>query len=133
MVRSLTRGLWLWGPPLAEIVALFWISSQPNLTRLPGGVSDKVAHFAAFFVLGALVLRATAGGRWSGVTLRAALVAFVIAAGYGALDELHQMLTPGRFPGVDDWVADALGTLTALVAGLIAAALVRQMTRSRSV
>lgn len=133
MVRQLTRWLWLWGPPVAEIVALFWISSQPNLTRLPGGVSDKVAHFAAFFVLGALVLRATAGASWSGVTPRAALVAFVIAAGYGALDELHQRLTPGRFPGVDDWIADALGALTALLLGLVAAALVRQMSRSRRV
>jgi VanZ family protein len=43
------------------------------------------------------------------------------------------MLTPGRYPAVDDWIADALGAVTALLLGLIAAALVRQMTRSRSV
>jgi VanZ family protein len=133
VVRSLARWLWLWGPPVGEMVALFWISSQPDLARIPGGISDKAAHFAAFFVLAALTLRAAAGGRWSGVNGRAAVVAFAIAAGYGALDELHQMLTPGRFPGVDDWVADALGALTALLGGLIAAALVRQMTRNRSV
>ena len=132
MVRPLTRWLWLWGPPVGEMVVLFWISSQPD-PSIPSGVSDKTAHFAAFFVLAAVALRAMAGGRWSGVTLRAALVALAIAAGYGVLDELHQMLTPGRFPGVDDWIADALGAVTAVLVGLIAAALLRQMTRSRSV
>ena len=133
MVRWLVRWLWLWGPPVGEMVALFWISSQPDLRRIPGGISDKTAHFAAFFVLAALTLRAAAGGRWSGVNGRAVLIAFAIAAGYGALDELHQMLTPGRFPGVDDWVADALGALTALLLGLIAAAVVRRSRGNRSV
>jgi VanZ family protein len=132
-MRPLVRWVWLWGPPVAEVVALFYLSSLPDLSGLPGGVSDKVAHFAAFFVLAALVLRATAGGRWSGVTGRSALLAFVLTTGYGALDEFHQMLTPERFPSVDDWIADALGALAALVLGLIAAALVRRFARARGV
>ena len=127
------RFLWLWGPPIAELVALYWASSRPDLATLPGGVSDKFAHFAAYFVLGALSLRATAGGRWAGVHVRAALGAFLFAGTYGALDELHQLLTPGRSPGFDDWIADALGALTALVLGLIAARLVARTTRTRGV
>ncbi len=132
-MRPLARWLWIWGPPVAGMVGLFWISSQPDLTSIPGGVSDKTAHFAAYFVLAAATLRATAGGRWSGVTGRAALIAFSIAAGYGALDEVHQIFTPGRFPGVDDWIADALGAIAALALGLLAAALVRRVGRNRSV
>jgi VanZ family protein len=115
------------------MVGLFWLSSQPDLPDLPAPVSDKAAHFTAFFVLAALLLRAVAGGRWAGVTPRAALAAFGIAAGYGALDEFHQMLTPGRFPAMGDWLADVLGALTALALGLAAAGFMRQMTRSRGV
>ena len=129
---AVARWLWLWGPPVGEMAVLFWISSQSDVT-IPGGASDKTAHFAAFFALAALVLRAAAGGRWSGVNGRSAGVAFAVAAGYGALDELHQMLTPGRFPGVDDWVADVLGAATALLLALLAAALVRQGRGNRSV
>jgi VanZ family protein len=115
------------------MAALYWASSQPDLTSLPGGVSDKVAHFGAYFVLAALSLRATAGGRWAGVHGRSALGAFGIAAAYGALDELHQLMTPGRFPGMDDWIADALGAVAALVLGLIGAAGMRGRAGNRVV
>ena len=131
-MQAVARWLWLWGPPVGEMAALFWISSLPDIT-IPGGASDKTAHFAAFFALAALALRAAAGGRWSGVNARSAAVAFAIAAGYGALDELHQMLTPGRFPGVDDWVADASGAATAVLLVLLAAAFVRRRRGNRSV
>jgi VanZ family protein len=115
------------------MVALYWASSQPDLTRLPGGVSDKVAHFGAYFVLAALTFRATAGGRWAGVTGRAALGAFGVAAAYGALDELRQLMTPGRFAGLDDWIADALGAVAALLVGLIAAGVMRRRAGTRDV
>lgn len=127
------RWLWLWGPPIAEIVVLYWLSSRPDLGPLPGGVSDKSAHFAAFFVLAALALRATAGGRWAGVGLRSAAGAFAFAAAYGALDEWHQTLTPGRSPSVEDWIADASGAATAVVLGLIAARLVGRRPANRDV
>jgi VanZ family protein len=127
------RRLWLWGPPAGFMVALFWASSQPDLTAMPGGMSDKTLHFAAYFVLAVLCQHATAGGRWSGIHPRSALAAFAIAAGYGAFDEFHQMLTPGRFPSVADWVADALGAAAALGLGLLVAALVRRLISSRDV
>ena len=50
---------------------------------LPSDLPDHTAHFAAYAVLGALVLRATAGGRWNGATRRAAVAAWLICAGYG--------------------------------------------------
>lgn len=127
------RFLWLWGPPLAEMVTLYWLSSRSDLARLPGGVSDKFAHFVAYAVLAGLSLRAAAGGRWAGVNRRAALVALAVACGYGALDELHQVFTPGRFAGVDDWVADALGALSAIALGFIGAWIARRLARTGSV
>jgi len=107
------------------MVALFLLSSRSDLATLPGGISDKTAHFAAYFVLSALALRATSGGRWTGVTVRSAVGAFAVAATYGALDELHQLMTPGRFAAIDDWVADALGALSAIALGLVIAWIVR--------
>lgn len=133
MVWSLARWLWLWGPPIGLMVALYWASSRPDLTSLPPGVSDKVAHFGAYFVLAALSQRATAGGRWAGVSGRSALAAWAIAAAYGALDEVHQMLTPGRFPAVADWIADALGAAAALVLGLLVAGVRRRWAGNRVV
>ena len=107
------------------MVALFLLSSRSDLAPLPGDISDKTAHFAAYFVLAALALRATSGARWAGVTVRSAAGAFAVAAAYGALDELHQLMTPGRFAAVDDFVADALGALTAIALGLIIARIAR--------
>jgi VanZ family protein len=127
------RWLWLWGPPVAQMLGLFWASSRSDLTALPGGISDKVAHFAAYALLSALALRATSGGRWAGVNARSAAWALLVACGYGALDELHQLVTPGRFAGMDDWIADAAGALTAIALGLIGARVVQQSSRTRGV
>ena len=41
------------------MAAIFIASSIPNLDRIPGGFSDKTAHFWAYAVLGAFALRAT--------------------------------------------------------------------------
>jgi len=35
----------------------------------------------------------------------------LVGAAYGALDEWHQSLVPGRDPSVGDWVADAVGVV----------------------
>lgn len=126
------RWLWLWGPPIAQMVALYWASSRSDVT-IPSGVSDKVVHFAAYTVLSALSLRATSGGRWAGVNGRSAAGALVVAGGYGALDELHQLLTPGRFGALDDWMADLLGALTAIALGFVGARIARRFTRTRGV
>ena len=52
------------------------------LTQVPGPaaqVSDTVLHMGGYAGLALLTLRATAGGRWSGVTRRALALALVIA------------------------------------------------------
>jgi VanZ family protein len=65
----------------------------------------------------------------SGLAMRRALLLAVFAASlYGASDEVHQALVPGRAADVRDWAADSCGA--ALGAAAIAAAL--RVRRSRA-
>jgi VanZ family protein len=94
---------------------IFFASSLSDLSTLPGDVSDKTGHFAGYAALGATVLRATAGGRWAGVTARTAALAWSICLAYGVTDEVHQGFVPGRTPALDDLVADAAGAASAIL------------------
>jgi VanZ family protein len=115
-------GLSNWWLALALMAAIFGVSGIPNLTTLPGDLSDKVGHFCAYAVLGAFVLRGVARARWDGVTGSAVFLAWVIAAAYGATDEFHQRFVAGRTSALDDWAADALGAATAAIVIGVAAA-----------
>ena len=107
------RTWWLrWGPVAAYAALIFVASSLPfgapnprvfNLFTL-----DKLIHAAEFGLLAALLARAleTADGTLTG---KMVLLAIILAAVYGALDELHQHFTPNRYPDLDDGIADAIG------------------------
>jgi VanZ family protein len=96
------------------LVVLWMLSSNP----LPAGSDlppiphlDKVAHFGYFFVGGSLIAAflyrsAPASPRWSFM----GLIAVLIVAAVGALDEYHQTFVEGR-SGNDpwDWLADVIG------------------------
>ncbi len=113
--------MFVWGPAVGLMVAIFTASSVPNLDTSASGVSDKSLHFWAYGALGALLLRALAGAVWTGVTIRTAGAAWLMAIGWGVLDELHQALVPGRSPSGLDWLADAAGAAIAAGAILILA------------
>ena len=105
----LARALWIWGPAIALMVAIFGVSSIPDLQVSPAGLSDKTVHAVVYGLLGALVLRAVTRAEWAGVTLVAALAAALISGLYGVTDELHQGFVPGRETEALDMVADAVG------------------------
>ncbi len=86
---------------LLMLVALFVGGAQPIAVGLFSAPWDKVAHATFFFVFSLLLTRL--------VGLPMALVV-TLALIVGALDEMHQYFLPGRDPGLDDWVADAIGT-----------------------
>jgi VanZ family protein len=89
---------------------IFGISGLSNPAPLmPSGFSDKGGHFVGYVLLSVLLLRALAGGRISGITWRAALLAILLATLYGISDEVHQSFVPGRTPDLHDVMADALG------------------------
>jgi VanZ family protein len=105
--------VWLWGPVLVMMAIIFTVSSIPNLQHLPGNISDKTGHGIGYAMLGALLLRALAGGRRAGVTWRTVLLAVACATAYGVSDEFHQRFVPGRSSDVYDVLADAEGATAA--------------------
>ena len=77
----------------------------------------KLAHFTEYLVLSTLLYRGVRGTqRWS---VRAAVVAVVIAGAYSVGDELHQWFVPGRTAAATDCLIDVSGA--AAGQGLLAA------------
>jgi VanZ family protein len=97
------RFLRRWGPALLWTALLFAVSSRSSLPVDLHSGSDKLAHFAAYAVLGVLL---AFGQVRSGMRV---LWPVVLGSLIGALDELFQSTVPGRSAEVGDWVADSLG------------------------
>ena len=81
-------------------------SSYPNVRLLS---YDKVIHFTEYAIFGVLISRVLVVKFTSFWALLVAVV--LIAALFGAADELYQRLIPGRDASVGDWVADVAGSL----------------------
>jgi len=124
-MRITRSGLWL-------ITSAYWLLLA-TATHLPPAklpathVSDKLEHFAAYFVLTVLVYASLRKMRnWAGSAL---VIALVIALIYGAIDEQTQKLV-GRDCSLRDWIADAGGAVAAVVALRLAAPLAGRSARS---
>ncbi len=76
---------------------------------------DKLEHFIIFFVFGILLRLTASHSRYPSIRENAMLVTLMIGIGYGALDEVHQMLVPYRFSSADDFIADASGIVCAQI------------------
>lgn len=106
-------GLWL--PVALWMGAIYWGAALPVVPAPVASLSDTILHMAGYAGLALLTLRATAGGRWSGVTARALVLAFVIAVVHGLTVEWEQMYIPSRFAEWRDVGNDAIGALAGLV------------------
>lgn len=99
---------------LAWFGVLWWLSSRPG----GGGPDlfphfDKVAHFG-YFAGGAFLFAGWQAMRRrdSSVSARLVWISVAFIALVGAIDEWHQLHTPGRSGGDPwDWLADTLGAL----------------------
>jgi len=111
------RKVWLVYVPLIIYWLILFIATTLPAERLPSvGFSDKINHFIAYFVLAFLVNLTLIYQRKSRFLFEKATVAtIVICLFYGVVDELHQMLIPGRFAETWDWVADALGVFAGVL------------------
>ena len=130
--------LWRWGPVILWVGVISGLSTDafsaaetgrllmPLLRWLFPGASPatidllhavvrKGAHVTEFAILALLWYRAL-DWRGSGWQTKAALTAFVLAAGFGALDEGHQMFVPSRTASLVDVGWDSLGAALGLVA-----------------
>lgn len=98
---SASRRAGRWWLLSVAIMAVVWKLSSSGDTPGPPLVHplDWIAHFITYLSLGYCLGRAT--GRPG--------VALVVAAWFGALDEVHQAFVPGREAGVQDWFFDVAG------------------------
>ncbi len=72
---------------------------------------DKAEHLAAYFLLTFLMMLSLHfQNRILWIKERLIVIALLIAFTYAALDELHQLLIPGRFCDILDWTADVIGS-----------------------
>lgn len=104
------RHVWVWGPAVAQMGVIFFISSLAE-PPLPEGISDHAGHGLGYAILAVLVVRALAGASWQGVTILRGTAAVVFSTLYGISDEWHQSFVPGRTQAWDDVTADFRGAL----------------------
>ena len=111
----------LW--PLLYALLIIGLSPIPSraLPDYPWLIFDKLLHFAEYGVLGFLVAHAWRSRRSQ---LHRFLIRILLPTSlFAALDELYQLLIPGRLCSVQDWLAD--------VAGIIAGSLLYSLVAGR--
>jgi VanZ family protein len=104
------------------VAVLLWAAIQLTLTSLPAKAVplevphpvDWLGHLCMYGGLGFLIARAA---RLQGWPLRWLVWIGVAIALAAALDELHQLLVPGRDAEVTDWLADTAGSSAGLLVG----------------
>ncbi|MEK7773782.1 MAG: VanZ family protein [Deltaproteobacteria bacterium] len=107
------RVFFYWTPVLFYMFSVFLASVDPRPPKLPliWGM-DKIAHFAAYAVMGLLWARALRSGanRAGGFkAFRRVVLAVVVVALFGAFMEVCQMYVPGRSAEELDALANGLG------------------------
>ncbi len=98
-------------PLILYWIALFILTTIPvdSIPRL-FDYQDKIEHFVAYGVLAFLLTLALFFQKRSNLlSSKAFSFAFLFILAYGAIDELHQLIVPGRYCDLYDWVADSIG------------------------
>jgi VanZ family protein len=104
-MRVLSR----FGPPLALMAVIFFLSAQPDLNSGLGTldtIGRKILHMASFGLLWWLWQRA--------LRTASAYPAILITLIYAATDEYHQTFVEGRHGSPVDVLIDAAGVLIAI-------------------
>ena len=103
-------------------IVLFTLTTLPTSSLPSVGLSDKLEHILAYFGLSFLLYLTLFFQKKSFFFKKnAALITLSIIILYGILDEVHQLLIPGRSCELYDFLADLLG-------GIIGIALVKIFT-----
>lgn len=110
---------WRWGPAIAWMALIFVLSAQPGLKVSEDPAVDspirQLAHLGVYGVLAVLFVHAL-GGLGRPLRARTALLALVLAVGYGITDEIHQSFVPDRTGTVSDIIDDAIGATLGVAA-----------------
>lgn len=101
-----------WLPLIGCCLAIYIQSDHPSPERLPTfAFSDKILHFAAYGLLGALFFRAYTTTPLKDRRNRLILLSIGSATLYGISDEIHQYFVPFRQADILDALADATGSI----------------------
>lgn len=97
-------------------ILLFTLTTLPTQSLPAVGVNDKLEHTLAYFGL-SFLLYLTLLFQKKSVMLKkyAMLFTLLIVLFYGVLDEVHQLLIPGRSCELLDFLADMLGGILGIV------------------
>ena len=99
-----------WLPILIYCLLIFIQSSYPSIKSAPELPHiDKVLHFVAYALLGALFLRAFKTSRIKNNVKLMLILSVLLSSLYGISDEIHQYFVPHRDADLMDVLADMLG------------------------
>lgn len=123
-----------WAAFSAWCLAVTILSSIPgqDTPRVNFQYSDKIAHFIMFFA-GAFLLASALrhSFRWKPVAVIVSVT--LTMAALGALDEWHQLSTPGRSGGDrGDWIADTVGGIFGVLGLYAFHGILRSFARPRT-
>lgn len=95
---------------------LFILTSLPSGIAISTDVSDKINHFGAYGLLSVLLYSCMHfQEKYKLFKNYPATFTLFFASIYGLLDEIHQMFVPGRSAEFLDWIANFLGSVTAVL------------------
>ena len=105
----------LWLPVAIFMAAIYYGATMPQAPApVDYWLSDTLLHAGGYTALALLTLRATAQGRWAGLTRTALVTAFLISMAHGLSVEWIQMYVPTRFADWRDVWNNAWGTAAGL-------------------
>ena len=97
-------------------IILFTLTTLPTHSVPSVGVNEKVEHLLAYFGL-SFLLYLTLLFQKKSIILKnyAVLFTFLAVFAYGIMDEVHQLLIPGRSCELLDFLADMFGGVVGIV------------------
>ena len=121
-------------PPVLFAALIIFVSTMSSVSPPPLGVTwtDKIYHFGEYFVYGLLIFHAFPNLHTSPKRKFYYVLLFLFGLAYGAIDERVQYYIPNRDSSPFDWMADAIGYLSAGTVFLVLRYRVARRSRANS-
>ena len=112
MIVRYKNFLFYWFPIIIYCLIIFIQSSYPSPETVPDlPYLDKLLHFSAYAVLGALFLRAFQTTGFKNNVKLVIMLSILASSFYGISDELHQYFVPCRNADIMDVLTDIVGSI----------------------
>jgi VanZ family protein len=117
-INRVSRAVGLWSPVLGCMGIIFYASSLPG-KDIPSlfAYQDILFHGLIYAILALFFYRALKNTFPRLVFLQLLVLTALFGVSYGASDELHQLLVPGRNCSGFDLLIDFIGSLTGVLIG----------------